>query len=695
MSTAKKLPLRHSNLPSMGRLLTLLVLISYHLPSVILAQERSIPETIEFILDGTNDIDSASRFFNTRANELSYEDKRLCFALLDDRLGEIYDIELCWYIYFRSPDLSIEEIDSLWLWALEHFVANEPLDTLAYLDALNSYGEHLFTSGRHREAKSYFIEVINTFPQGEIHDELARAHNNLAVTSEKMGKLKAGLPHSRESLSQFTRINGKNNSYVAKVSSNLGLSYTDLGFPDSAIVYHLKSAKVYEKIQQSKSSTAGINLINLGKAYTVAGQVEDALSSYNEAYELNDKLQHKKRKIKILSMIAATKDKFRKLYSSEEIDNQFSLGISEGISMYDISHISLQELYNNFALRQMGVHKDYNRALLLFQKAMRCRYQNKIQKGFDFPFSKSIHTSNPSDLLLFENLALCHTLKARETKNISELYWAQRILNSADSIVDNIRSEVIVQGSRKGIKSSIMRYYMHAKLTPIILYNLTNDSKYLSKIFEYNERSLNWDLAEAYLASSIVKGDTTKRNIAKEMHTLSTKNQDILSSDSVQIEINLRLEDLKMKYPDYLNLLYSSHMSTLDDVKLYCKEQKENCLFYSRHHSQVYSLICVTPDTVIFVQDLGQLKTIKPLVEELSQDIQNRSNFFFDRSKKLYEILIDPVAKHMREGVVNITGDVHLSGLPFGALIQGSTERYLIEDFATAYQPSAYYFLNA
>ena len=647
-------------------------------------------------------IDSVFRYYMNHIEVYSGKDYNHCKQLLEKHLDTLKTETLVLYAYTMLYKKEEKHKDSVALQTLSILKKRPKVDSAFHADMYNSYGEYLYSIGRTKDAKRNFLEAIRLFDPDVIHEELARAHNDLSVVLSSEGNNSASLPHLRESLRQFTGIYGASNEYVAQVGSNYGITLVDVGRYEEAVTELEKSMKIYDRLRLNQSTNYANCAINLGTAYRKLNQTTKALSAHNIAYKVFKKLGNHKKMIRSLSHIASTKDQASLSFTEDEVDQAFIDGISEGILLKDSFYYWLHEMYNNMALRNYN-RGQYKESILLYEKAFKCRYKKRIRTGQNVPHISDLKKLSKADLIMYRNLALSY-IRMSEVKDNGQLELAKSLLLKTDTIMASLRKNIISGYSRKKIKTTIYNHCLTPKHVALKQYEKTNKLEYLNACFYYNELAINWGLTESFHVNNSKKESEVRgilSRIDKLKHSLDKTYNNNSISDSMSIALTLELEELKQVHRGYFDLLYSSEILDISDLTTYCKKNHENWLYYFEYLGNQIGLIFISSDTTIVIPRLADKKEVQLLSQKMNRHLLERNDSVYVDGKILYDLLVKPIDPFLEEHPIQVSRLSNTMQFPFEALVVTDTEgnesherTFLIENNAISYQRSATHYFN-
>jgi len=128
--------------------------------------------------------------------------------------------------------------------------------------------------------------ALNLFESKHDEEDIAQAHNNLAVFFENKGDLDLALEHNNKSMDLFSGLNNKRK--LANVFLSLGYVYDKREEFETALEYFDRSVTTMAKIGNRYG--AGTALLAKGRCYIDIGRLEEAESVLNRSLRIHQDL---------------------------------------------------------------------------------------------------------------------------------------------------------------------------------------------------------------------------------------------------------------------------------------------------------------------------------------------------------------------------------------------------------------------
>jgi CHAT domain-containing protein/Tfp pilus assembly protein PilF len=500
----------------------------------------------------------------------------------------------------------------------------------------------------------------------------------------------------------------KNTTEIGVIYNNIGLVYYKMGEYLKSLNYFNKSVKILENNSNTSPEILANVYNNLGDVYRKLRRNELAKNYFDRVYDIYS-LLYNESSLEVSFIYNNYANFYKDIgeYDHALIYYEKSLKIRKEI--FDSNHDKIAQIYQNIGLvyYNQGL---YDSALIYLQKSI-------CANSYSFN-DMSIHKNPIKPLDAMSSLELLETLtyKAELLLKLSQLNPAGQdslitmALDAHDlaiEISDHIRDEFQNEKSRILLNSKTHQIYSFS-----IEYLIDQKYNYLERLFEYFERSKNYELFTAIIKqkAKIISG-ISKGVLKKEKEYRSLINhygtRAYGGGDSVyRHEIEKRLFDITKEYatfiadiekafPKYHSLKFQYNIPKASEIQL---EIDCHQAVVSYYYEDTSLYICViSKDTIILNQYFPKysLKQIIPRFLKSLNLIQIHD--FYVYSKILYQILIAPIKsiiKNKSELLIIPYGQLYY--IPFEALIYeqknnaDSTKNiYLINDHVIKYHYSA------
>lgn len=357
-----------------------------------------------------------------------------------------------------------------------------------------------------------------------------------------------------------------------------------------------------------------------------------------------------------------------------------------------------------------------------FKKAI--SYYQKSFNTVIIEFNDSNIYSNPKSeqLILNNNLLYALQEKARafyhlfnQTSNIRDLEVSFETYELSFALIDRSRIEFFSEQSNLTNASDFKRTLKYALVTIHKLYKLTNDKKYLNKLFEYSERgkaSLLFKSIKDFEAYNIDSNFVKLKILDNKYHSAIALTRNKLES-KYNKELSYKFEKF-LKLHEKLERFINKHFAHLENItsntspialdSLQIKLKSDEIILEYTITDSLLLCFAIDKDNIELLEtkiDSSFINNIRAYKELIStNDNENWEadfNRFVKLSNSIYNILIYPVKDKIKNRRITIIPDDDLLYIPFETLINStdvdnsyySNLHYLILDNAISYSYSA------
>ncbi len=576
-------------------------------------------------------------------------------------------------------------------------------------------------------------ELVNRFLRRAIVDlsRALRARNELGKT--------VFLAEMMERLAAKT----SDETWLARAWLGIGLNQFLLSENSKALEYFYKSEKLSQKLKDEE----GLALVYyaLGLLRAVQGEYEQSISYYQKSAELAENLGDKtilarvlnnlgtvtlsqrfgegrllasefitRKPDKLLDELIEHFQKVKRLYA--EIENDLGVAFATGnigqIYYYSgndemalrFSNETVNQLENLGAITYLAegygslmliniAKKNYSEALNNFEKFLRIK--DKLPASYDI-----------SDIF---------TLAGKTFRLLGQNEKAESLLSESIKTIEVHRKAVSgdTLSRQKFLSSRVMPYYEMIKL--LHSQNRKEEALQFAEMIKarvlfdvvrsgakFSEKSLT---EEEKLQSEKLKNDIENLNRQVIEERLKSK------SDEAKLKkLNENLKQARADYEKFQSYLFSIHpemnlqrgeipLLQLSEIENLLPDDKTAIIEYAVTDEKILAFVMTRnyPPATAGGSDKAQLEVyqlpitrreIVPKVQNFRRLIVDKNLDYKESAKELYQMLIAPLAKHLknRDNLI-IVPDGVLWELPFQALISAEN-KHLIEDFAISYAPS-------
>lgn len=290
-------------------------------------------------------------------------------------------------------------------------------------------------------------------------------------------------------------------------------------------------------------------------------------------------------------------------------------------------------------------------------------YRSRMEQGINLELAEIILSADPRKTIkLLDTIILffdkttdrfhktqTYLIQARAYLQLKDFTNAEKSLQKTINEYEKERSSIIEESNRISFFENMITAYDEMIKLQINFY------KNSDKAFDYAEKAR----ARALL-------DTIETT--KQKNFVKSKQEILLQNSSYP----LVLKDIQQLLPSYITIL---------KYKIF----PEKLLIWA-----------IQKDKINFLEISVKEEKLAVLSKMFLENIQksySKENLI--ENSELYNLLISPVAQFLADSkTIVIIPDDFLSSLPFSALINPNSKKYLIEDFAIGYSPSATIFIH-
>jgi tetratricopeptide (TPR) repeat protein len=595
-------------------------------------------------------------------------------ALSYNNLGEAYrakgDYEKAISYHEKALAISIESLGS------EH-----PNVALSY----NNLGLAYDCKGNYDRAISYFEKSlgIDFKAFGPVHPNVATTYNNLGEAYRAKGDYNRAISYYEKALAINIKTLGAEHPNMAFLYNNLGSAYNGKENYNRAISYYEKSLEIACKILGPEHPDVATSYNNLGAVYENKGDYNRAISYYKKSLVIT---------IKALGSghpnVTTLYNNLGKAYCDkgnyDRAISYYKKALPIKLNGLDPEHPNVGMSFNNLggAYENKG---DYNRAIFYYKKALAI-----IKKT----------TSRQDVILVASNIGLLYMKKNQFTN-------AKACFQEGINVIEKARLEM---GARKSeFMGRNIKIYQYDLKTYILmgdtvrafqmaetmkergfLDQLSLNAALNSEGINPKDRNQGMELVQAIESSNLrLQNEINKPESKQDKTSIRNLSDDLEAKEKEFIALDEKL----MKNERYRNLRHPS-ITTLENAQALCddstaildyviwegtdKERQPYCLVITKNGFKIIEL----PRDFEYSKTIKTFKQAVTLKDKDVTDIDQKSTL-------LYANLIKPLEGSLA-GIKRliVVPDGTLAFLPFDALKNKDTSRYLGEDYLISLSPS-------
>jgi CHAT domain-containing protein/tetratricopeptide (TPR) repeat protein len=563
-----------------------------------------------------------------------------------------------------------------------------------------------------------FIDALESYQEAvALYEELgdnrgrARTLTNMALINEEIARYEESLKLAQEALAIQRRIddlNGEQNTLIAIASV-----YNSLGDQAQAVEYVEEAIEIAHRTGDRESEIG--NLWNLGVIYiNELKRYDEAAATYQEALAIARAMQSTKWETRLLS---ATGSAYVNAERYEEADQMLQEALALARARED-------QLFEIEVLTTLGASAERQgrdaEALDYYQEALaqaeasgdafiRAEMHNEIGAFYKRSERQEALSHYRLALDLVDGLSDRRSA-ATVLSNIAALYEAQGEIDlaiesyqAAIERLESIQGEIRVDELQSDFAGSYAAYYE-------ALINLLWQAERGDEAFEYAERArarafLNQignqqvDFRRGAGATLVEQEQALRQEIVGLQNALAAErakptgeqSQELIATLTAALEAarddySQLLIRLKLISPEYESLV------NVDTLSLSAVQEQlldEETLLVEYFVLEEYSLAWVIGhDSFEAVQiDLSRSDLVAQV--QYLRNLITEQDFDFDVAADLYTALFAPLSPYIDGESLLVVAHDALHYLPFAALWNRESERYLGEEIALSYTPSA------
>ncbi len=586
---------------------------------------------------------------------------------------------------------------------------------------------------------------------GETHVNTAPDYNNIGRLYKSIEKYSEALEYYKKSLEIRKKVLGKEHKFTAINYYNIGLVYDFMGDYPKALNYYKKALVIRKKALGEEHIDTARSYGSMGGIYKFIGNYKKALEYYNKALSINEKILGKEHASTALSYhnigsLYATMGTYPKaLKYSQKALSIYKKVFGHNHTSTATSYISISGLYS--------LMEDYPRALKFSKKALSI-YEKKLGKEHTF-IATSYNTlggiyqsmgNYPQALEYYKKQLAIYDKKLEKKhrymtisynnigglyklmKNYSKAYkYAKKsydnfIINRDKNfaVLNNKQKDLYLKSNKNQIPLLLSTAYLYKKqdktqtktinqttLTDCLNYKGSiNDNENLISMLYTTTKDKN-------LKSKIEELTLNKRQLAKLYQTLPNPKQIDKWKKDIKVKeksindieqylsnnISAYKDEMKLRNIDYKNIssklknneLYIDYAKAGDNYYIFTLDNKNNITFNQINKKDSKS---IDKNVKAFRDDID--KILKSKVKLSKNDLDKLTTNSKDILSKLYNISLNKPLKDILPKYSNliISTDGALRLLPFEAMYDNTTNKYLIESKNIRYVPSGKEFVR-
>lgn len=602
-------------------------------------------------------------------------------------------------------------------------IASSYIDIAIYYRVMNIYDRELKCL---EKALKIQLNVL-----GAEHVEVAKSYYLLANRYRNNGSLAKALSYYEYALLIFEKLKHKESLEIAEVRLALALCFRTLKESNNELEQLKQSRKIYETNLGRNHLKLAPVFLEIGNYYLNQKAYDSTLFFYQKALKINQQqlgLTH--------YSVTNIYEKIANIYRLQEFpDKEFSYLMKALETKQDEAYLinesrvnqrsnsqqldfSIDKENRNRTLEQqlyssyMGLAdfhhraKEYRQALLYIQRALATVCPSLYDQTIN------IYT-NPSTQDLSRNIAWLGALEQkakliqqlyRERHRIKDLKFAIETYRQGIEVINSLRNNFSSIQARQELKKYSLPVYEGAITALYLMYQQSEDAKYLDQAFEVTEYSKTFALLQG-LQNNLARGssnippqllelESTLRNQLAYYSNYKNRNaKDNQEFDKAYLKTKQSYDslifELERQYPTYYRLKYEAKITSTDEVQSQLLQPKHVLLEYFVGDEYIY-VFKIAPHKKEFFQILIP-QNYEQLVYNLRSALTNY-DMIGEHPQWAYQALIAASHKFYLEFFaplisptdlveeITIIPDGMLNYIPFEVLIEKRPEEHKMQD---------------
>jgi len=579
--------------------------------------------------------------------------------------------------------------------------------------ALNTIGEVEYAEVALRKSIEVFERAHSLYVTTGDRGGQALAFLNLGYSHSDLGEAQKASEDYQHALLQFQSVSDARGSTLAQTA--LGGFYSLLGEEDKALSLHKAASDFFHRMGNKQGEAAALN--GIARAYQNLNDHDSALDSYNKALRLHEALGQRSN-IALSKFLVA-----RVLYQKGQVE-QATKYYSESLTLSRAAGDRITEAH---ALKGLGSvsfsREDIKNAVSHYEAALQIYRALGNRRSEAYVLNDLAHINSDAhnfvDALANleqalplmratgdrhgEALTLFNTAKAELAQG--RLVEALKLIEDSIAIGESLRTKTNNSQLRTSYFASVNQQY---ELYVDILMSLhAQDQKkgYAITALLASERGRARSLLDSLLASKIESQKTASaellaqlQNVLENLNEKAEYQTRLLAREHKQDEadrVAQEMRDLVIQYQELRAKLRTQNPSQatlidpaelkLDDVQKLVNGVDATLLEFTLCHDRSY--VWAISGTEVVSHELPDRATIEALArkvydsatvrqsieqnlmpEQQEKVIRDADAAFREHSTSLSNMLLGPVASHLRSKHILIVGDGLLHSIPFDAL---------------------------
>ncbi len=561
--------------------------------------------------------------------------------------------------------------------AIEILDADKDAPRQSLASAYANLGTAYWSKSDYDEALIFYEKALplQVASLGERHQNVGMTHFNVATLYFAKRNYDGAIASAERALRIFLPALGERHSLVVSSYNVLGSAYTAKGDPDRALGLLTKALAIQRSMSGERDRDSAVIYSSLADARRARGDLAEAAADYHKALAV-DLAIHGERHPDV----------------AEDFVNLGDLHLQKG---------------------------DLGQALELYSRAIAAN--DPLRAGTDLDLDPPLDTAYSEEYLLnaLKGAARARARRGAERKRRTDVEQAALVYEHASRLIERMRAGYRAEGSKLRVAASATETYDEAIQNALELHRLTGKERHVEAAFRYAEKSKAGVLRDALreaearqfagIPGELLEQERTLRidlaaaenRLAEAQLESAVEEARLHSLREEQFSLRREYEALRQRfeknYPDYYELKYRFETIGTAEIRDRALDDRAVLVEYFLGKERVF--IFTITRAGLEVTDVPRDASLEVELQELRQAILARNLASHARSaRRLYRMLLSPVAGRLAGKDLVVVPDGPLSTLPFEALLErdvGTDPRdarelpYVLRDHAVSYAYSA------
>ncbi|MEE3716968.1 CHAT domain-containing protein [Tumidithrix elongata RA019] len=515
-------------------------------------------------------------------------------------------------------------------------IARELHDRRAEGNALDGIGLNYMQLGQFDRAIAFYPKALEIFRELNDRTNEGNASGNLGIAYRELGRYEQALAFHQQQLAITREI--KDRAGEGRALGGLGIVYRELGQYDKAIAYLQQDLAIAKEFNDRGSEGRALN--NLGIVYSKQHQYEKAIVTYQRVIDVFHALNDRNSEARALGNLAVIYSIYKQ-YDNAIAFHQQQLAIARDIKDLATEARALDGL--GIAYQSKGQHEQ---AIASYQQELAIIRELKDRNG------EARALNNFGLLLASQNQPQLAILSYKQSVNIQE----------------SIRKDI------RGLSKEEQQSFLET---------VADTYRYLADLLLKQGRVMEamqiLDLLKIQELEDYLKNVKGNDRTAQGIRLLEPEKAISSQLSAISFE---KISELNRQLANQIQQLPKSEINQVPEYLQ--KLPKGAVLIYPLILSDRLELILFSANTTPINRTVTIKKAdLEKLISDFRSDLQDFSSIDVKTSsKKLYDVLIKPIASDLKQANANTilyAPDRQLRYIPLAALYDG--KQWLVEKY--------------